>query len=64
MKTNFRQIKNLIVKLEKKEKELAIYKSKVNKLENEVNELQEQLTNLLNKTNDNEQTNTFSSYSA
>ena len=62
MKTNFRQIKNLITKLEKKEKELAIYKSKVTKLENEVNELQEQLTTLLN-TNNNEQ-NTFSSYSA
>ena len=62
MKTNFRQIKNLITKLEKKEKELATYSAKVNKLQNEVNELQEQLTNLLN-TNNNEQTNTFS-YSA
>ena len=63
MKTNFKQIKSLITKLEKKEKELAIYKSKVNKLENEVNELQEQLTTFL-KTNNDEQTNTFSSYSA
>jgi len=63
MKTNFKQIKSLIMKLEKKEKELATYKAKVLKLESEVQAIQDELTNLLNGTN-NEQTNGFSSYSA
>jgi len=63
MKTNFKQIKNLITKLEKKEKELASYKAKVLKLENEVQTIQDELTNLLNGAN-NEQTNGFSPYSA
>jgi len=63
MKTNFKQVKNLIIKLEKKEKELASYKAKVLKLENEVQTIQDELTNLLNGAN-NEQTNGFSSYSA
>jgi len=63
MKTNFKQIKNLIVKLEKKEKELASYKAKVNKLESEVEAIQNELSTLLNGTN-NEQTNSFSTYSA
>ena len=48
MQTNFKQIKNLISKLEKKEKELASYKAKADKLEKEIAELQQQLTNLLN----------------
>ena len=61
MKTNFKQIKSLIIKLEKKEKELAGYKAKVAKLENEVQTIQDELTNLLNGTN-NEQTNTFATY--
>jgi len=65
MKTNFKQIKNLIVKLEKKEKELASYKAKVVKLEAEVESIQSELTNLLNNNaTNNEQTNSFSSYSA
>jgi len=51
MKTNFKQIKNLIVKLEKREKELATYKAKVAKLEKEVNDIQSELTGLLNTTN-------------
>jgi len=63
MKTNFKQIKSLIIKLEKKEKELAGYKAKVAKLENEVQTIQDELTNLLNGTN-NEQTNTFATYNA
>ena len=63
MKTNFKQIKNLIVKLEKKEKELASYKAKVAKLEAEVQTIQDELAGLLNATN-NEQTSTFSSYGA
>jgi len=63
MKTNFKQIKNLITKLEKKEKELASYKAKVAKLENEVQDIQSELTGLLNGTNA-EQTNSFSSYGA
>jgi len=63
MRTNFKQIKNLIVKLEKREKELATYKAKVAKLENEVQTIQDELTNLLNGTN-NEQTNTFATYNA
>jgi len=65
MKTNFKQIKNLITKLEKKEKELASYKAKVVKLEAEVESIQSELTNLLNNNaTNNEQTNSFSSYSA
>jgi len=63
MKTNFKQIKNLITKLEKKEKELATYKAKVSKLENEVQAIQDELTGLLNGTNAG-QTNTFSAYNA
>ena len=63
MKTNFKQIKNLITKLEKKEKELATYKAKITKLESEVQEIQNKLSILLNVTND-EQTNSFSTYSA
>ena len=63
MKTNFKQVKNLIIKLEKKEKELASYKAKIAKLENEVQAIQSELTMLLNGTN-NEQTNSFSTYSA
>ena len=63
MKTNFKQIKSLIIKLEKKEKELAGYKAKVAKPENEVQTIQDELTNLLNGTN-NEQTNTFATYNA
>ena len=47
MQTNFRQIKKLIDRLEKKEKELATYKAKVVKLENEINDLQRRLTMLL-----------------
>lgn len=49
-KTNFKQIKRLIYRLEKKEKELASYKAKVNKLEEEVNELKSELAKLLNTT--------------
>jgi len=65
MKTNFKRIKNLIVKLEKKEKELASHKAKVVKLEAEVESIQSELTNLLNNNaTNNEQTNSFSSYSA
>jgi len=64
MKTNFKQIKNLIVKLEKKEKELASYKAKVNKLESEVESIQSELTTLLNNGTNNEQTNTFATYNA
>jgi cell division protein FtsB len=63
MKTNFKQIKNLIIKLEKKEKELATYKAKVSKLEAEVQSIQDELTGLLNGTS-NEQTNSFSTYNA
>ena len=63
MKTNFKQIKNLITKLEKKEKELASHKAKVLKLESEVEAIQNELSTLLNGTN-NEQTNTFSAYNA
>jgi len=63
MKTNFKQIKNLIVKLEKKEKELASYKAKVVKLESEVQTIQDELSTLLNGAN-NEQTNAFSTYNA
>jgi uncharacterized coiled-coil DUF342 family protein len=63
MKTNFKQIKNLITKLEKKEKELASYKAKVAKLESEVQSIQDELTGLLNGTS-NEQTNSFSTYNA
>ena len=48
MQTNYRKIKNLINKIERKEKELASYKAKVNKLETEIVELQQQLTSLLN----------------
>ena len=64
MKTNFKQIKNLIVKLEKKEKELATYKAKVNKLESEVQAIQAELTTLLNNGTNNEQTSSFSAYNA
>ena len=53
MKTKFRQIKTLITKLEEKEKELAICKSKFEKLQNDINELQQQLAILL-RTNDDE----------
>jgi len=63
MKTNFKQVKNLIIKLEKKEKELASYKAKVNKLESEVKTIHDELSALLNGTN-NEQTNTFATYNA
>jgi uncharacterized coiled-coil DUF342 family protein len=63
MKTNFKQIKNLITKLEKKEKELASHRAKVAKLENEVQSIQNELTTLLNGTN-NEQTNSFATYNA
>ena len=49
-KTNFRQIKKLIDRLEKKEKELASYKAKVKKLEEEVTELKNELATLLNNT--------------
>jgi cell division protein FtsB len=63
MKTNFKQIKNLITKLEKKEKELASYKAKVAKLEAEVQNIQSELSTLLNGTS-NEQTNSFSTYNA
>ncbi len=60
MKTNFKQIKNLINKLEKKEKELAAYRAKAAKLEAEIKTIQTELTNLLggNKTTA-AQTNTF-----
>ena len=64
MKTNFKQIKNLITKLEKKEKELATYKAKVNKLESEVQAIQAELTKLLNNGTNAEQTNSFSTYNA
>ena len=63
MKTNFKQIKNLITRLEKKEKELAAYKAKVAKLESDVQSIQSELSTLLNGTND-EQTNSFATYSA
>lgn len=46
-KTNFKQIKTFINKLEKKEKELATYKAKVTKLEGEIADLQQKLTTLL-----------------
>ena len=49
-KTNFKQIKRLIDRLEKKEKELASYKAKVTKLEEEVAELKSELATLLNNT--------------
>ena len=45
--TNFKKIKNLIVKLEKKEKELANYNAKVSKLEKEINDIQAELNTLL-----------------
>ncbi len=64
MKTNFKQIKSLIMKLEKKEKELATYKAKVNKLESEVETIQSELTTLLSNGTNTEQTNTFTSYNA
>ena len=47
MQPNFKQIKKLIERLEKKEKELASYKAKVNKLEKEVDELKRELATLL-----------------
>jgi len=59
MQTNFRQIKRLISKIEKREKELATYKAKVSKIEKEIAELQQQLTSLLNTTQ-----NTFSAEQA
>jgi len=64
MKTNFKQIKNLIIKLEKKEKELATYRAKVLKLEDEVKTIQTKITTLLGNETNNEQTNSFSTYSA
>ena len=63
MKTNFKQIKNLIIKLEKKEKELATYRAKVLKLEDEVKTIQTKITTLLGNETNNEQTNSFSTYS-
>jgi len=59
MQTNYRKIKNLIVKLEKKEKELASYKAKVSKVEKEIAELQQELTSLLNNS---QNTNTEQSF--
>lgn len=45
---DFRQIKNLVNRLEKKEKELASYKAKTIKLEQEISEIKEKLNSLLN----------------
>jgi chromosome segregation ATPase len=56
--TNFKKIKNLIVRLEKKERELASYNAKISKLNKEIAEIQSELNTLLG----NKQTTTQQSY--
>ena len=45
--TNFKKVKNLIIKLEKKERELASFQAKVSKLEKEIKDIQTELNTLL-----------------
>ena len=56
--TNFKKIKNLIVRLEKKEKELASFEAKVKKLQTEIDTIQSELNELLG----NKQTTTQDAY--
>ena len=56
--TNFKKIKNLIVRLEKKERELVSFEAKVSKLKTEITNIQNELNELLG----NKQTTTQNAY--
>jgi uncharacterized protein YlxW (UPF0749 family) len=56
--TNFKKVKNLIVRLEKKERELVSFEAKVSKLKTEITNIQNELNELLG----NKQTTTQNAY--
>ena len=48
---DFKKIKSIINRIEKKQKEFATCKAKLEKLENEIKELEKELQKLLNTSN-------------
>ena len=53
METNYKKIKSLISKLEKKQRELNVAKTKVTKISKDIEGLEKELTSLLNNSQNN-----------